>query len=220
MHDHPLPAPADVRPLLGALTALLVVLGTLLPAGPAVAHDQLLASDPADGAVLEQAPAAVVLTFNADQLPVGAAVVVRDPSGADRADGAPSVSGPTVTQVLQAGLPAGSYAVQWRSVSGDGHPIEGAFSFEVAGDAAPPTQGTDASAGTDAADAGDPAAAAVDPGAEGTADGARPTDPGAQATGASGLVPWAVGLVVALAAVGGVVLARRRSRTADAEGTR
>ncbi|MBC7291036.1 MAG: copper resistance protein CopC [Actinotalea sp.] len=120
--------------LAGALLLLALGVGA---AGPASAHDQLVGSDPADGAVLQLAPSAVVLTFNADQLPVGAAVVVRDASGTDRADGAPEVAGPTVTQALQRDLPAGSYAVQWRSVSGDGHPVEGTFAFELRTDSAP-----------------------------------------------------------------------------------
>jgi copper resistance protein C len=215
VHDHPLPAPG-LRPVAGVLTALLLAIATLLPVGPAVAHDQLSSSDPADGAVLEEAPAAVVLTFSADQLPVGAAVVVRDASGADRADGVPSVSGPTVTQALEAGLPAGTYAVQWRSVAGDGHPVEGAFSFEVVGgDGAPPAE--DAAAG-DAPDVGETAAGEAQP--TPAADVAGPAEPGADAAGASSMLPWAVGLAAAALVATGLVLALRRSRPVAGAGAR
>ncbi|WP_225754789.1 copper resistance CopC family protein [Actinotalea sp. Marseille-Q4924] len=203
MPDHPLSAP--VRPAAaGLVTAVLLTVWSLLAAAPAAAHDRLLSSDPADGAVLDAGPAAVVLTFSSDQLPVGAAVVVRDAAGTDRTDGTPTVSGPTVTQTLQP-LPAGAYAVQWRSVSADGHPIEGAFAFEVTG-----------GAGGDEPVA--PAAPTEEPGAQGTDDDPPAAEEAAavpaEATGGEGTA-WrgpvvAVAGVVALGAA--LAVAVRRSR--------
>lgn len=202
---------------------VVVFLGGLVGAAPASAHDRLVGSDPADASVLEQAPASVVLTFNADQLPVGAAVVVRDAAGADRTDGDPVVDGPTVTQALQPGLPAGAYTVQWRSVSGDGHPIEGSFGFEVTVGVAPqedetapspaetpaPTSGTDdgAAGGGDVA-ADDPAVGAADDPAGAADDGAASDGPGTSS------VPLLLGAGLAAAAVAAaavLVLRRRRS---------
>ena len=123
--------PPRRRPLgvLGVLLATALLLG---PAGPASAHDGLDGTQPADGAVLDAAPDQVVLTFTADQLAVGAAVAVTGPDGVERADGAPVVAGPTVTQALARDMPGGAYTVEWRSVSGDGHPTGGTFTFTLA----------------------------------------------------------------------------------------
>lgn len=173
-----------------------------MTAGPAAAHDRLAGSEPADAAVLEQAPASVVLTFDAEQLPVGAAVVVRDAAGADHADGTPVVDGATVTQALRPGLAAGAYTVQWRSVSADGHPIEGTFAFEVAsapeGEDPVPAPAVTTPAPDTAAD--DAATAA---GADAALDG---PDAGADA---SPLV-LGLGLLAAAAAAAAVLLLRRR----------
>jgi copper resistance protein C len=116
-----------------ALALTVALAASVLAPGVAHAHDELLGSDPSDGAVLDEAPAEVVLTFSADQLQVGAAVQVLDPAGTDRASGAPVVQGTTVRQAL-AGLDQdGEYRVDWRSVSNDGHPITGSFTFALEG---------------------------------------------------------------------------------------
>ena len=47
-------------------------------------------------------------------------------------DGAPVLVDDTVTQPLVADRPAGTYTVQWRVTSSDGHPISGTFTFEAA----------------------------------------------------------------------------------------
>lgn len=208
-----LPA-ARRRVRLASLVAALL-LGGLVTAGPAAAHDRLVGSEPADAAVLEQAPASVVLTFNGEQLPVGAAVVVRDAAGADHADGTPVVDGATVTQALRSDLAAGAYTVQWRSVSGDGHPIEGTFAFEVAGgaegdDPVPaPGATTPAPAPDDAADATDDDAA--------TAAGADAA-PGGPDDGV-GAGPLVLGLGLLAAAVAGTTVLLLRRRRGAGEGT-
>lgn len=226
-HQHPVPV---ARRRVGALVASLLVGWGLLSTGPAAAHDQLVGTEPADGVVLDQAPGTVVLTFNADQLPVGAAVVVRDAAGTDRADGAPVVDGRTVTQALRGGSPAGVHTVQWRSVSGDGHPIEGSFAFEVTsgpGPVDPPQEdqvpaeaagddGRQAAAGTaveGAAPAEDAGGSTTD---DATDDAAAGGDPMAVDDGADGgLVALGVGLAVAAAAA--VVVVRRARAGAGEE---
>ena len=98
---------------------------------PAVAHDALVGSEPADGAVVREAPTSVQLSFAATQAGIGAEVVVTGPDGAVWSDGPAEVSGATVTQPLKAGMPSGEYTVLWRSVAGDGHPVDGTLSFKV-----------------------------------------------------------------------------------------
>nr|WP_286216766.1 copper resistance protein CopC [Demequina sediminis] len=65
---------------------------------------------------------------------------MNGPDGQEWGDGATTVSGATVTQRLGDGLPAGDFQVAWRSVSGDGHPVDGTFRFTV--EAAPESAST------------------------------------------------------------------------------
>ena len=100
-------------------------------AGPASAHAQLETTAPAAGAVLAEPPSDVRLSFSEPvEISLGA-VRVYD-SNADRVDdgGARNDGGDTVVQPL-GDLADGSYVVTWRVVSTDGHPVHGAFTFQV-----------------------------------------------------------------------------------------
>ncbi|WP_164745325.1 copper resistance CopC family protein [Georgenia faecalis] len=182
-----------VRLALATLALVLLALPTLVL--PAQAHDALVASEPADGAVLDASPERVRLTFSGDVLDVGPVVVVTDATGDVVADGTPEVAGPDVTLPLASALPGGGYDVAWRVVSNDGHPIEGAFGFTVTGVAAEPTSPA-------AAPSPSPAATLA-----GSTDDVAPTqDPTNETpgTGLQGLPLW-VRLLLAAAATGGVV---------------
>jgi len=124
------------RFLVAALAALATLAATLLlgvgGAAPAQAHDRILSSDPADGAQLEAAPAALTMTFSTEPLAVEPQVVVTDAAGAVVAQGAPTIEGTSATFPWPAELTGSTYTVAWRVVSSDGHPIEGTFSFAVA----------------------------------------------------------------------------------------
>lgn len=125
----------------GLLVLVLGGLLVLLGAQSASAHAQLLSTTPEDGAVLAEAPSEVVLRFNE-------AVQLLD--GATRlfpGDETPIVLDAHVvdTEVfasLPDGLADGRYALSYRIVSADGHPVSGAISFTVgdATDAAPAPQ--------------------------------------------------------------------------------
>ena len=121
------------RTLPAVLAAAAVALAALLvPASPALAHDELVSSDPSADAVLDALPAQITLSYSADILDSdGASVIqVTDATGTSLTDGAPTVSGTVVTQAL-AGSASGAVTVVWRVVSSDGHPIDGTFSFTV-----------------------------------------------------------------------------------------
>lgn len=138
-------------PALGAaaLLALGVSLGT---AAPALAHDELVSTEvvmDADAGT----PESLVLTFSDVVLEVGTEIHVTGPDGSDATDGAPEHDARDVIQPLADDLAPGDYDVVWRVVSSDGHPIEGALSFDV-------TEGS--SAATDASE-GDSAGAESDP---------------------------------------------------------
>lgn len=145
-------------------TRLLVAAGLVLglaaasSASPALAHDDLLASDPAADSTVAALPDELTLTYSGVLIDeAGAnAISVTDAAGTELADGAPVLDGTTVTQVLS-GESQGPITVRWRVVSSDGHPISGEYSFTAGDAAAAPTAPGDSTAES-AADEGLPAA--------------------------------------------------------------
>jgi copper resistance protein C len=121
--------------MVAALTATALLLVSGVPA--ASAHDQLVGVTPADGAAVATAPDRIELQFSGVVQELGARVAVRGPDGASVAGGQPEVVDSTLTQPLASGLAAGTYSVDWRVASADGHPISGTTSFTVATGAAP-----------------------------------------------------------------------------------
>lgn len=108
-----------------------VALAGILMPGAAVAHAFLQQADPAVGATVSKAPAAVTLWFSEDLEPAFSRLRVEDAAGkpveseSARADGG----------VLSLPLPPlspGRYHVFWRVVSLDAHETEGDFTFTVA----------------------------------------------------------------------------------------
>ncbi len=131
-------------PALFAAVAALVAGAVLATAGPAAAHDELLSSDPAAGAVVTELPGELVLTFSAELLGDGAGneVQVTDAAGTVLSDGPAVAAGTSLTQPL-AGEAAGEIRVLWRAVSSDGHPISGEFAFTVHAPAPEPSATAD-----------------------------------------------------------------------------
>lgn len=115
-----------------ALAALLV----LAPATAALAHEELISSTPSAGQELETAPETIMLTFSAEVMTMGAAIIVVDADGTDWVLDEPVVDYSEVTAVLDASMPDGGYEARWRVVSSDGHPISGIIPFTV-GEAEP-----------------------------------------------------------------------------------
>jgi methionine-rich copper-binding protein CopC len=95
---------------------------------PASAHNTLTSTNPADQETVQSAPPAVVLTFDEPVIATGTQVVVTGLSGQVQ-QGQLRLANNTITQDLQPGAPAGTYAVAWRVTSADGHPVSGTFSF-------------------------------------------------------------------------------------------
>ncbi len=114
--------------------ATLAALGlTFGAATPALAHDVLVGQSFATDA--SDTTTGVVLHFNNEIMNIGAEIVITSPSGAPAAEGEPDISGRDVTQQLTQPLETdGTYAMVWRVVSSDGHPIQGELSFAVAED--------------------------------------------------------------------------------------
>jgi methionine-rich copper-binding protein CopC len=142
--------------VLGLAVALL---GWLVTAGVAQAHAELVAASPARGSVLHAPPREVVLTFSEPVSTSFATVSVTDGAGRSVDNGRAAVDGATVTQRLTSGLTSGGYAVSYRIVSDDGHPVSDSYAFTLAlpGDGAA-ADATDAPTNPPTQPAGDPPA--------------------------------------------------------------
>lgn len=184
--------------------AVLTFAALLLVAGPASAHDQLLSSDPKDGATLDAHPASISLTFSAAPLDTGIEVVLAGPDGVTAQGQDIQVDDKVVTAQLADDLPAGRYDVAWHVVSSDGHPIDGEFSYEVEA-AAEPT----ASPSGEATEQPELSTQEAEP-----TDAAQPTTPSELAgagngAGTSGLAVTG-GIVASVLVVLGLVVIMRR----------
>jgi copper transport protein len=115
-----------------ALAALcLLVLGLLLAAaGPAQAHASLIASDPAEGAVLATAPDRISFEFTETIGVVSGAVRVFDAQGEEVRSSA-SATGARLEVALEEPVEDGTLVVVWRIISDDGHPVGGSLRFAV-----------------------------------------------------------------------------------------
>lgn len=135
--------PTRTRPALCRGATALVRAGALtgLATAPAAAHDELISATPAHGSVLDAPPEQVELTFSAEPMAIGSEVRVTDSTGDSVTDGELEIVGRQVTQpVASTGATDETYRVVWRVVSSDGHPIEGAFTYQVGdGSTAPAT---------------------------------------------------------------------------------
>lgn len=199
------------------LTLLAAVLTTaglgLVWAGPAQAHSELISSSPAEGEQAEARPEMVTLEFNEDIQDIGNQIVVTAPDGTDVVDGDPVVDGPVVTQALAAAddpaAAAGQYTVTWRVVSSDGHPISGAFTFEVLA-AAESESATEDPAQEDTTEEAS-SEATLEASSEVAPSSAEAEDD--DATGSGAAAPIVIGLLVlALVAIAILVIRRRRAR--------
>ncbi|MFM7029893.1 MAG: copper resistance protein CopC, partial [Micrococcales bacterium] len=122
--------------------ASLLAASLSLIASPALAHDEVVGTSPTAGQTVTAGLVNVEVTFNEDLMQTtdgtGLAVQVTDPSGA-KLEGCPMGTGPTLSAEFNLNQ-SGTYQVDWRSVSNDGHPNEGTFSFDVDASAATSTE--------------------------------------------------------------------------------
>ncbi len=116
------------------------------PASAAFAHAALQSSVPAGESVVDEAPTDITLQFDEPVTAEPGAVRLLDASGADVAVGLPEKgSDASVVTASLPGIPNGTYVVAWRVISQDGHPANGAFTFQVGRGAAADTRGLVAS---------------------------------------------------------------------------
>ncbi len=124
-----------MRRLLGvAWVGLLLAAMTLaatITAQVASAHATRVSADPADNAVLTTSPERVSATFNERLQTTFVAMTVVGPDGNVWSTGEPTVQGAVVSMGMRALGPAGSYTVNYRVTSADGHVVSGSWSFRL-----------------------------------------------------------------------------------------
>lgn len=129
--------------------AALVFVGSVVVAGPAMAHDRLVDAKPAAKSTSAEPVDKITLTYSANIMKRGAALKVTV-DGTPVDSGAPVISGRKVSTTVGTPITRGTVNVEWRVVSSDGHPITGTHTFTVAAKEANPTATADNS-GTDSA---------------------------------------------------------------------
>jgi copper transport protein len=113
--------------LVALVIAFLAML--VLSRGQAWPHASLTRSEPPDGAVLAQPPAALTLTFNEPVAPL----IMRLIGPFGRSIALPSVvaDGATIRVDGLPSLASGTHVLSWRVVSADGHPVGGSLIFSI-----------------------------------------------------------------------------------------
>jgi copper transport protein len=115
--------------------ALLLMLLAAAQPSAAFAHASLIASDPANEAVLAVAPASLTLTFNEAVTPLLMRII--DQRGAATGLARIERRGDSLVVMPPPGLGAGAYILSWRVISEDGHPVGGALTFWIGARSAP-----------------------------------------------------------------------------------
>ncbi|PQZ96394.1 hypothetical protein CQ018_03835 [Arthrobacter sp. MYb227] len=116
--------------IVALIAAALLCMMTLLGVNSASAHDELVATTPTQGAVLESSPKEFVLTFSGALKQIGTIIKLQDANG-ESVETAFTIVGRDLTVTPVAALPNGEYSLVTRVVSSDGHPIDKKLEFSV-----------------------------------------------------------------------------------------
>jgi methionine-rich copper-binding protein CopC len=113
------------------ILAFAMTVAALGGAGTAAAHATRLATDPAENAELSEGPPRVSATFNETMQPQFAAMTVVGPDGNLWSTGEPKVEGAVVSVGVRPLGPKGTYTVNYRATSADGHVVSGSWPFQL-----------------------------------------------------------------------------------------
>jgi methionine-rich copper-binding protein CopC len=120
------------RLLATLVLAISLTAAAVAGAGVAAAHATRLATDPVENTELAKAPEKVSATFNEALQPSFAAMTVVGPDGNLWSTGDPKVDGAVVSVGVRPLGPSGTYTVNYRVTSADGHVVSGSWSFKLA----------------------------------------------------------------------------------------
>lgn len=113
------------------LAPFIVATVVAVAAGPAAAHARLVSATPAPDSTVA-APRTISLTFSERAVPAFSGFDVVNAAGEKVAiRTAVAEDGKTLTGTLARPLAAGTYSVQWRIASSDGHRMTGSYAFSV-----------------------------------------------------------------------------------------
>lgn len=112
-------------------------------AGNTFAHTHLTSTNPADGETITEPLTEITLTFEG-QIEQGSTLELTDADNEAVELKGISVADGVITGTLENPLDNGSYLVKWSSISADGHPLEGEFTFAVSSAAEETTEQSDA----------------------------------------------------------------------------
>jgi copper resistance protein C len=119
------------RAVMVTLLLAAFALAVTLTAGAASAHAARVSADPADNATVSTGPVRVSATFNEDLQTTFAAMTVVGPDAHLWSVGEPQVHGTVVSVGVRPLGPTGSYTVNYRVTSADGHVVSGSWSFRL-----------------------------------------------------------------------------------------
>jgi copper resistance protein C len=114
-----------------AVIAAVLAMTGLIGAPVAAAHAARIATDPAENAALAAGPQRVSATFNEQMQPEFAAMTVVGPDGNLWNTGDPQVQGAVLSVGVRPLGPEGTYTVNYRVTSADGHPVSGSWTFRL-----------------------------------------------------------------------------------------
>jgi copper transport protein len=117
---------------------LLTLLIALVPSSAVFAHASLVRAEPADGALVQEPPAALRLTFNEPVTPLVMRLIAPDGTTTTLTATAEN----TTVTVKPGPLKRGTHVLSWRVTSADGHPVGGSLVFSVGEATAMPVAGT------------------------------------------------------------------------------
>ncbi|ABM10645.1 putative copper resistance protein (CopC) (plasmid) [Paenarthrobacter aurescens TC1] len=204
--QNPIMNPRTIRRVRVRLAFAAALLIPAFAAAPAMAHDALESTTPAKDTTVTTAPGVVSLTLSEPPMDTAqlklSVITVTDETGKTLSDGNVSVDGPTISTAI-AGGSNGAYKVLWRTVSSDGHPIEGSYAFTVQD----PAQAVPATQSQTPTPTASTATASAAPAAQTEPEQVKPNDDNA---------PVAVGIAAAILAVVAAVFfiaRKRRNRT-------
>jgi len=194
----------------GTAAAVAIAGGAVLGlAGPASAHNYMVASTPKVDGTLTSLPKAFEITTNDKLLDIGGsnagfAYRIVGPDGKYYEDGCLDVDGPSMTTKAALG-DSGKYTVEWQIVSADGHTVSDEYTFTWDAPAGF-TPATGASKPPVCATAGDGASTGAGAGADTTGTAAG----GSGSASSDALWIGAGGVVLAGVVVAVLLLLRRR----------
>lgn len=199
--------------------AAAVSFAALVGAAPAHAHDSLVSTSPAEGETITEDPGVVSLTLTAE--PQASASVETTIIEVTAGDGHPAstgdvtIDGDTISTEVTLDH-ADEYTVDWRTLSADGHPIEGTYTFTYDPEgAAGHSDGDSAHAEDETTPAEESASPSPSPDPTRTADDTETVDAapaGDSQDNNTGLILGIAALAVAIAAAAAYFL-RRRGKT-------